>query len=333
MFGDSFDDLIFKDKKGNVRPRDVKNLIKQYYDFHGYLSFANSVQKLIDNAIGNRKLTAKEKQKEKEKTIDENFSHRVLIIDELHNLRDETDNKGKDKKFKKGEKVYDKVRGIDVTVMGRDKKKIVVKDDNENETPVHEKDLVPILIDKKLKDIIEDVIKYSKGLRLIMLSATPMFNKSTEIIWLLNLLLQNDNRDPIKKSDVFDKNDILTEEGEDILKEKSRGYFSYLRGENPLSFPIRLYPDINGDENCIANRSKYPSQSFNGSELRADDVFDFMKMYGSKMSGFQEKIYEDFKSKIVDEGDEGDGGISLSDRGIDQISNIVFTMKIWMKVI
>ena len=43
------------------------------------------------------------------------------------------------------------------------------------------------------------------------------------------------------------------------------------------------------------------------------------------MSGFQEKIYEDFKSKIVDEGDEGDGGISLSDRGIGtQISNIVF---------
>ena len=67
-----------------------------------------------------------------------------------------------------------------------------------------------------------------------MLSATPMFNKSTEIIWLLNLLLQNDNRDPIKKSDVFDKNDILTEEGEDILKEKSRGYFSYLRGKIPI---------------------------------------------------------------------------------------------------
>ena len=42
--------------------------------------------------------------------------------------------------------------------------------------------------------MIEKVIAYSEGLRLIMLSATPMFNKSTEIIWLLNLLLKNDNR-------------------------------------------------------------------------------------------------------------------------------------------
>ena len=34
----------------------------------------------------------------------------------------------------------------------------------------------------------------------------------------------------------------LTENGERIINEKSRGYISYLRGENPYTFPTKLYP-------------------------------------------------------------------------------------------
>ena len=36
------------------------------------------------------------------------------------------------------------------------------------------------------------------------------------------------------------------------LREKSKGYISYLRGENPITFPYRLYPK----ENRINNSSK-----------------------------------------------------------------------------
>ena len=329
--GDSFDNLIVQDKKGNISKRVVKNVIRQHYDFHGYLSFANSVQKLIDNAIGNRKLNSEGKEKIKREVIRNNFSHRVLIIDELHNLRDENETKGKDKKFKKGEKVYDKSKGIDVTMIKKEKKNIlVVRDDDDNEYSVNERELVPILLDKKTKDIIEEVIRYSKGLRLIMLSATPMFNKSSEIVWLLNLLLQNDNRfdELIKKKDVFDKNDKLMESGREIIEEKCRGYFSYLRGENPITFPIRLHPDINYDKRCICDKSgylQYPTTSFNGYQIEPRDNFKFMKMYGTEMQFHQKNIYNDFLEKIVDEGDEEEGGINLSDRNIgSQISNIVF---------
>ena len=70
------------------------------------------------------------------------FSNRLLIIDEVHNLRDDN-------------------------------------------------------LDKFSKDTIkflDKVIKYSDNLRLLLLSATPMFNKATEIQWLLDLLLKNDKR-------------------------------------------------------------------------------------------------------------------------------------------
>ena len=40
-------------------------------------------------------------------------------------------------------------------------------------------------------------------MRLILMSATPMFNKSSEIVWLLNMLLKNDNRPGINEKDLF----------------------------------------------------------------------------------------------------------------------------------
>ena len=56
-----------------------------------------------------------------------------------------------------------------------------------------------------------------------------MFNKSSEIVWLLNLLLKNDDRETINKEDIFDKDDILTDRGARIIENNCRGYFSYLR--------------------------------------------------------------------------------------------------------
>ena len=45
-------------------------------------------------------------------------------------------------------------------------------------------------------------------MRLVGLSATPMYNSYAEIIWLTNLLNANDKRALIKQSDVFDKSEI-----------------------------------------------------------------------------------------------------------------------------
>ena len=165
-------------------------------------------------------------------------------------------------------------------------------------------------------------------MRLILLSATPMFNRSSEIIWLINLLLKNDNRPTIKNDDVFD-GDKITENGIKILKNKSTGYFSYLRGENPISFPIRFYPDINSDKRCIGgdynkkvNYLQYPSLSlFNKERIDSNkDGFKFMKMYGSLMNSHQKSIYNEFINNI-----RGNNTINLSNRNIGtQISNVVY---------
>ena len=55
---------------------------------------------------------------------------------------------------------------------------------------------------------IELVIKYSNNLRLVLLTANPMYNLSSEIVWILNMLLLNDNRSLLSEKDIFDQMEI-----------------------------------------------------------------------------------------------------------------------------
>lgn len=96
---------------------------------------------------------------------------------------------------------------------------------------------------------VELMIARSTGLRVILLTATPMINLPDEIIQILNIVLPSD--DKIKKSEVFTKKGTkggdesiidyeITDKGLKILAKKSRGYVSYLRGVNPYTFPRRV---------------------------------------------------------------------------------------------
>ena len=83
--------------------------------------------------------------------IRETYSNRLLIIDEVHNIRSETESK------------------------------------TEN-----------------ILKYIEYAIRYSDKFKINNnVCDTPMYNKSTEIIWLLNMMLINDGKETINESDVF----------------------------------------------------------------------------------------------------------------------------------
>lgn len=100
------------------------------------------------------------------------------------------------------------------------------------------------------------VAKYANNMRLLLLSATPMFDTYKEIIWLTNLMNANDKRSLIDVGDVFDATGNFhesagmdaggkpLESGKELLIRKLTGYVSYVRGENPYTFPFRVYPNI-----------------------------------------------------------------------------------------
>jgi hypothetical protein len=100
---------------------------------------------------------------------------------------------------------------------------------------------------KTVSESLTQIVKVAKGLTLVLLSATPMFDQFDEILYFFNLFLWNDHRQDIKKtvkvSDIFERNgDFKSADTETLFRGWCHEYISFLRGENPFTFPFRLPP-------------------------------------------------------------------------------------------
>ena len=246
---------IFNDKT-------AKKKIKRYYELHGYAAFANKVKKLVAQHTNIIK-DPKEKYLKMIEIIENTYSNRVLIIDEVHNIRTE-------------------------------------------EGDIKSRDTIKY---------IELVIRHSKNLRLILLTANPMYNISSEIVWIVNMLLLNDNRTLLSEKEIFDSDGNIKDI--EILKDKCKGYISYLRGENPVSFPIRLYP--NHDKEKLL---KAPGEEINifGEKISDERRLSFLELFCSPLLGHQNEIYTNETVKY-----KGLKNLRIEDEGLLlQLSNIVY---------
>jgi hypothetical protein len=228
-------------------PRDkvishIKRIINNYYLFMGYGQLANYISNSIKNEGGD--LTGDALRKMEIRKIKKIFNNRLVIIDEVHNIR--------------------------------------LADDNNSEK-------------KKTAVLLMKVAKYAENMRLLLLSATPMFNSYKEIVWLTNLMNMNDKRATIELSDVFDKDGNFKqgsngeEGGRELLQRKLTGYVSYVRGENPYSFPYRIYPsDFAKDHTFLANT--YPNRQMNDSQI--DTPLKYINVYTNKIGEYQSNGYK-----------------------------------------
>jgi hypothetical protein len=195
----------------------VKRIIKQSYVFMGYIEFSNYI-----TSIKNKYTIEGDKEdiNIKMQAIKKEFSNRLIVIDEVHNLR--------------------------------------ISGDSPN---------------KKIGQNLLDMVKYSDTLKLLLLSATPMFNSHKEIVWLLNLMNLNDGRPTIELKEVFDTKGNLKvingrEVGKELLVQMMNGYVSYVRGENPYTFPYRIFPKEFDERKSIKNNDfEYPSKQINGKTI------------------------------------------------------------------
>ena len=183
-----------------------------------------------------------------ERNLKNEFDNRLIVIDEIHNIRDseEADNK---------------------VVAGQ----------------------------------LMNLIKTASNIRLLLLSATPMYNSYKEIIWLLNLMNLNDRRATIEVRDIFDrkgnfkKNANDEEVGKELLIRKATGYVSFVRGDNPYTFPFRVYPTVFSPNNTF-QVIPYPTYQMNGKEIDVDSEFkNYLKMlqtYVLEIGSYQSMGYQ-----------------------------------------
>ena len=235
----------------------IKNLINTHYIFLGYVQFANYIIKTMNydqeiekqglkrkGELANKRKTGEKGEKTKIqmlkdvkielnsriiKRLQSEFDNRLIVIDEVHNIRK--------------------------------------TDDNEN---------------KKVAINLELLIKSAKNMRFLLLSATPMYNSYKEIVWILNLMNTNDRRGRIEVRDVFDKNGDFKKNGEELLIRKATGYISFVRGENPYTFPYRVYPNEFSRENTFPQIS-YPSYQMNLKKIKHEDKKRVLSLYLTKL--------------------------------------------------
>ena len=218
----------------------IKRIINGYYLFMGYTEFSNYISK--KSAILDSDLSEETANKIKIKKLKKVFNNRLIVIDEVQNIRISDDNK---------------------------KKKIAIN--------------------------LMKLVKHIDNLRLLLLSATPMYNSYKEIVWLINLMNRNDHRSEIEVKDIFDKNgnfkidDDGREIGKELLKQKATGYVSFIRGENPYTFPYRIWPSMFEPEKSLLNLESYPRQQLNGKEIIQG--IEHLDIYRTQVGTEQEKGY------------------------------------------
>lgn len=157
---------------------------------------------------------------------------------------------------------------------------------------------------KKIAKNLMGLVKHVKHIKLLLMSATPMFNNFKEIVFLLNLMNVNDDNSKFKQSDVFDKQGNFKTDshgnmiGKDLLIRKARGYISYVSGENPYSFPFRIFPNEFDKKNTIkAVGYKYPSVQMDN--IPIIQKIEHMDIYLNKLHEYQKKGYDFIMNSMI----------------------------------
>ena len=211
----------------------IKNLINVSYLFLGYIAFSRYIGKI---AQGDNPDIIRRK-------IQNEFNSRLIIIDEVHNIR--------------------------------------ISDDNEDNKAVAERLL--------------QLVTNANDLRLLLLSATPMYNNCKEIVWLLNIMNINDRRAVINVNSIFKKNGDFKTGGRELLIRKSRGYVSYVRGENPYTFPYRVFPKSIFPnymiDNYIQIKDQYPNVQMNGKPIDIEKMPKYLDLYVTPIGQYQQFGY------------------------------------------
>ena len=314
--GDSYfrDGLIQKglDRNKNMRTV-IRNILSDYYEFYGYNEFASKVMSIIANI--KKKSDRKNLQENIKRKLKEYFSDSMIIIDEAHNIskkdRDRVDD-AFEENFDEFNDDADNADDANDANYANDANKDLGNKNNDKSEKLDNKTKGD-KVGRVTIQILKNILINADNLKLILLTATPMYNQAYEIIDLINLLLLNDNRSVIKQSDFFDSNNNFKESKTINFRKKINGYISYLRSENPINFPFKIYPlEYEGK---YINNSLYPKLD-NNNERLGNDIIKHLKVIGCEMQGLQLKVYQKYYF-------EEDRSKSFVSKGL-QISNIVF---------
>ena len=227
--------------------RKLNRFVKSRYEMFGYGAFENWFRReIIEEARQSYPDNITKQSEYIRLLIEKHFSGRLLIVDEVHNIRD----------------------------------------------PVYKKLILRYLI---------LIARFSNGAKIILMSATPMYNLSNEIIHIINILRLNEGLPAVPAQEIFNyaDDDQLLEEGAILLQKSVNGLVSYLRGENPVDFPVRLPPP----PDVMDGRNPRPQKDFTEEMIENDlpegmDILPIVRVPIDDSTPMGRAYVEEFEGKL-----------------------------------
>jgi len=145
---------------------------------------------------------------------------------------------------------------------------------------------------KRRSVAIERIVKVANGVTLVLLTATPMYDSYDEILYYFTLFLWNERKMGTDKKltvpEIFKEDGSFKEGSEAKFRGWCQDYVSFIRGENPFTFPFRLPPP-----------KKYISANDRTSDVNGDKLkkyVRFLPLVASVVSPLQEESIKAAKS-------------------------------------
>jgi hypothetical protein len=218
--------VSYLERLGLVETRDEATIrykvaedIRSRYLVTGYQAFANWIEKTLKQHVPPGLTDPKARAAAENEVLRQLFSDHLIIVDEAHNLRDTGADEAEPAAAPAGTDTESPAAGEVAENAGG----------------------------KALNPYLKRIVLHAEGLRLVLMTATPMYNSAPEIVLLLNYLRMNDTKtesSALRIGDLFTKDGRLRPEprAQRFLEQASRAYVSYMRGENPYTFPLRMRP-------------------------------------------------------------------------------------------
>lgn len=175
--------------------------------------------------------------------------------------------------------------------------------------------LRPTQKQKAIVDSLEHILRITKNVTLMCMSATPIYNQPEELANLITLMRINEGRSPLLLSRMLDKETMaLNKRYVPYIIRKTAGYISYMRSENPLYFAQQVYPSIYSPDDLFQLKDM-ASVSYKNEEIPKFRSFELID------TEYNENITESIQ-EVLNIQEKSNMGTELAGRVL-QMSNLL----------
>ena len=188
-----------------------------------------------------------------------------------------------------GDEVLNRTHSVDSWIHATFDNRLIIVDEAHNLRETSETN-----VDSKfISEALNQVIQTAQGVTLVLLTATPMYDGYEEIFDYFNLFLWNSKKQMPKESihakDFFNKNGDFLPGKESKFRLLCETYISFVKGENPFTFPFRLPPPEVAKPNL--------TQDMNGKKMSSQ--IKYLPLTASIMSPYQASFVEPLKFRAI----------------------------------